>query len=225
MRKILLIIKREYLTRVKTKGFIIGTVIVPLIGLGTILLVVFMVGHSSTHELAPRHRGRFRLARAGDRPAASTANSPTAARNSTSRGPSLTCSSRRRSEDLRGRINAEQLDAYLGFRRTPTRSFELHMRNPDNFSLIGPLSNAVDQAVISSRLGQRGVHVDDIKAILKSTDLQLLKVSETGESVEKGQGIAIAVALVAADISCIPRCSLRSVPPARTNRTPSNCNG
>ncbi len=29
MRKILLIIKREYLTRVRTKGFIIGTVIVP----------------------------------------------------------------------------------------------------------------------------------------------------------------------------------------------------
>ena len=36
MRKILLIIKREYLTRVSTKGFIIGTVIVPLIGVGSI---------------------------------------------------------------------------------------------------------------------------------------------------------------------------------------------
>ena len=34
MRKIWLIIKREYLTRVRTKGFIIGTIIVPLIGLG-----------------------------------------------------------------------------------------------------------------------------------------------------------------------------------------------
>ena len=43
MRKILLIIKREYLTRVRTKGFIIGTVIVPLLGVGSILLVVFLV--------------------------------------------------------------------------------------------------------------------------------------------------------------------------------------
>ena len=48
MRKILLIIKREYLTRVRTKGFIIGTVIVPLIGVGSILLVVFLVGHTAS---------------------------------------------------------------------------------------------------------------------------------------------------------------------------------
>src|SRR5271169_6273801 len=51
MRKILLIIKREYLTRVRTKGFIIGTIIVPLIGLGSILLVVFLVGHPATQSL------------------------------------------------------------------------------------------------------------------------------------------------------------------------------
>jgi ABC-type Na+ efflux pump permease subunit len=40
VRKLLLVVKREYLTRVKTKGFVIGTVIVPLIGLGSILLIV-----------------------------------------------------------------------------------------------------------------------------------------------------------------------------------------
>jgi ABC-2 type transport system permease protein len=50
-RKILLIIKREYLTRVRTKGFIIGTIIVPLIGLGSVLLVVFLVGHTATQSL------------------------------------------------------------------------------------------------------------------------------------------------------------------------------
>lgn len=32
MRKIWLIIQREFVTRVKTKGFVFGTVIVPLIG-------------------------------------------------------------------------------------------------------------------------------------------------------------------------------------------------
>jgi ABC-2 type transport system permease protein len=70
------------------------------------------------------------------------------------------------------------------------------MRNPDNFALIGPLSGAVDQAVISARLSDRGVHLDDIKEILRGTDLKLLKVSETGESVEKGQSIGVAIALV-----------------------------
>jgi ABC-type Na+ efflux pump permease subunit len=51
MRKILLIIKREYLTRVRTKRFIIGTIIVPLIGLGSVLLVEFLVGHTTTQSL------------------------------------------------------------------------------------------------------------------------------------------------------------------------------
>jgi ABC-type Na+ efflux pump permease subunit len=51
VRKILLIIKRAYLTRVRTKGFIIGTIIVPLIGLGSVLLVVFLVGHTATQSV------------------------------------------------------------------------------------------------------------------------------------------------------------------------------
>jgi len=99
-------------------------------------------------------------------------------------------------QDLRARINAEKIDAYLWIPRDPKQSFELHMRNPDNFSLIGPLSGAVDQAVISRRLSERGVHLDDIKTILHGADLKLMKVSETGEAEEKGQSIGIAIALV-----------------------------
>lgn len=222
MRKILLIIKREYLTRVKTKGFIIGTIIVPLIGLGSILLVVFLVGHSSAHSLriaivdnsgslAPAIlRGlegnlangerQFIVEQVISRPA-----SPDALQ-----------------QDLRARINGEKLDAYLWIPQDPTQSFELHMRNPDNFGLIGPLSNAVDQAVISSRLGERGIHLDDIQTILKGTDLKLLKVSEAGESVEKGQGIAIAIALVVllyTSLLMYGIITMRSVIEEKTTRT------
>jgi ABC-2 type transport system permease protein len=97
-------------------------------------------------------------------------------------------------QDLRARINSEKLDAYLWIPQDLDESFELHLRNPDNFALIGPLSRSVDQALISSRFEHRGVHLDDLQTILKGTDLKLLKVSEAGESVEKGRGIAIATA-------------------------------
>jgi ABC-2 type transport system permease protein len=124
VRKILLIIKREYLTRVRTKGFIIGTVI------------------------------------------------------------------------------------------------ELHTRNPDNFGLIGPLSRSVDQAVISSRFEHRGVHLDDLQTILKGTDLKLLKVSEAGESLVKGQGIAIAlVVLLYTSLLMYGIITMRSVIEEKTTRT------
>ncbi|MFZ3216067.1 MAG: ABC transporter permease [Candidatus Acidiferrales bacterium] len=222
MRKILLIIKREYLTRVRTKGFIIGTIIVPLIGVGSILLVVFLVGHTATQslrlvivdnsgQLAPAivhgldgkladGKPQFAVVETVSRP-----QSPDALQ-----------------QELRARINGETLDAYLWIPQDVSESFELHMRNPDNFSLIGPLSNAVDQAVISSRLGSRGVHLNDIEAVLKSTDLQLLKVSEAGESVEKGQGIAIAIALVVLLYTALLMygiITMRSVIEEKTTRT------
>src|ERR1700691_1490412 len=196
VRKLGLIIKREYLTRIKTKSFIIGTILVPLIGLAFCLLIIFLLNHKPTHTMrlvivdnsgqlahsktqgldAKLENGQpeFNIVETIARPA-----SPDAVQ-----------------QNLRARINAEKIDAYLWIPRDPKDSFELHMRNPDNFSLIGPLSGAVDQAVISARLSERGVHLDDIKAVLHGTDLKLMKISETGEAEEKGQSIAIAVALV-----------------------------
>lgn len=222
MRKIWLIIKREYMTRVRTKGFIIGTIIVPLIGLGSILLVVFLVGHTASRSLrlvimdnsgslAPTIVRQLDGKLADGEPqfvveqVISHAKSPEAVQ-----------------QDLRTRINREQLDAYLLIPRDLEQPFELHMRNPDNFGLIGPLSNSVDQAVISSRLAQRGVHLDDMQSILKGTDLKLLKVSETGESVEKGQGIAVAVALVVLLYTALLMygiITMRSVIEEKTTRT------
>ena len=51
MRKIWLIVKREYLTRVKSKGFIIGTIIVPVLGVAFFLLIMFLVNHQPTQSM------------------------------------------------------------------------------------------------------------------------------------------------------------------------------
>src|ERR1700740_638885 len=51
MRKIWLIIKREFVTRVKTKGFVFGTVIVPVIGIGFALLIAFLGSHQPSQNL------------------------------------------------------------------------------------------------------------------------------------------------------------------------------
>ena len=222
MRKIRLIIKREYLTRVKTKGFIIGTLIVPLIGIGTTLLIVFLVGHTSAQSMRltvvdnsgslaqPIERGldgklanglpQFTIEQTLISPP-----SPDAVQ-----------------QDLRAQINSEKLDVYLWIPQDITQPFELHMRNPDSFSLIGPLQDSINQAVFGQRLSQRNVHVDDIKAILKDTEIKRLKVSEKGESVEKGQGIAIAIVLVVLLYTALLMygiITMRSVIEEKTTRT------
>jgi ABC-2 type transport system permease protein len=124
--------------------------------------------------------------------------------------------------DLRNKINAGTLDAYLLIPAKNTDSFELHMRNPDNFSQIGPLSGALDQSVITQRLSQQGVHVDDLKSVLKGADLKLLKVSDRGEAEEKGQSIGIAIALVVllyTSLLMYGIITMRSVIEEKTTRT------
>jgi ABC-2 type transport system permease protein len=196
VRKLGLIIKREYLTRVKTKGFVIGTLAVPLLGLGFCLLVIFLVNHKSENSM--------RLAIVDNSAGLSESivhgldgklenGKPEFVVEQTILQPASPDSVQK---DLRDKINAGTLDAYLWIPAANTDPFELHMRNPDNFAQIGPLSGALDQTVITERLSQRGVHVDDLKSVLKGADLKLLKVSETGEAVEKGQSLGIAIALV-----------------------------
>jgi ABC-2 type transport system permease protein len=196
MRKLWLIVKREYISRVKTKGFVIGTLIVPLLGVGFIFLIVFLVGRQSNQVtrigildnaggIAPSiktnlqtkladGRPRFNVVESIERPA-----SPDAVQ-----------------RELRDKINSGNLDAYLVIPSDLSRSVELHAKNTGNFSLLEPITSAVNEAVIEARLSARGVHVDDVRDLVRSADLQVIKVSKEGESVEKGQTIGVAIALV-----------------------------
>jgi ABC-2 type transport system permease protein len=196
MHKLWLIIKREYLTRVKTKGFVIGTLIVPLIGIGFTFLIVYLVGHQSSQAMrisfvdeaggiAPNivaslqervneGKPQFSIGEIIEKPA-----DPDAVQNT-----------------LRGKINNGALDGYLLIPADLTKPVELHTKNSGNFSLIGPISSAVNEAVVQARLDARGLHIDNVKDLVKSSDFQIIKVSKGGESVEKGQTIGIAIALV-----------------------------
>ncbi|MFZ0884637.1 MAG: hypothetical protein WAN14_14660, partial [Candidatus Acidiferrales bacterium] len=192
MRKLRLIVKREYLTRVKTKGFIVGTIIVPLLGMAFCLLIIFLVNHKSTHSM------RLVIVDNSGTLAQSIKNALEAKRDDGQ--PDFTvvetilrpASPDAVQQDLRARIYSSKLDAYLWIPRDPSQSFELHMQNTGNFSHDGMLSSAVYHAMISERLNERGVHLDDMQEILRETNLKLVKVSETGEAEEKGQSIGIA---------------------------------
>src|SRR5713226_5987849 len=51
MRKIWLVIKREYITRVRTKAFVFSTIALPLFTIGVFGLSVFMVTRQADHTL------------------------------------------------------------------------------------------------------------------------------------------------------------------------------
>jgi ABC-2 type transport system permease protein len=219
MRKIRLIVKREYLTRVKTKAFIIGTVLVPLIGIGFVLMILFMVNRQSGHTyrvaivddagvLAPsvaqaldrklsNGRSEFSITKTIDRPPSNDAVQ----------------------QDLRVQINSGSLDAYLLIPRDLAESVELHT---NNFGLIEPLSAALNEALIAERLSERGIHVNDVSEIVRGADLKVIRVSQSGESVEKGQTIGVAIALVVllyTSLLMYGIITMRSVLEEKTTRT------
>jgi ABC-2 type transport system permease protein len=193
MRKIRLIIKREYFTRVKTKAFVIGTVIVPLLGMGFFLMILFLVNRQPTHSyrlaivdengaLAPsvvqaldrklsNGRQEFIITKTVDRPALLNDVE----------------------QDLRAQVNSSSLDAFLLIPRDLKQSVEVHT---NNFSLIQPLSAAVNEALIAQRLSDHGIHVNDVNEIVQGAELKVMRVSQSGESVEKGQTIGVAIAVV-----------------------------
>lgn len=195
MRKIWLILKREYLTRVKTKGFVIGTLIVPLLGIGLALLIAFLGSHQPSENLRlaiidnagglgaavarsltekTKTRPAFAIAETDERP-----EHPDAVE-----------------EDFRKRIHAGTLDAFLVIPSDLSQAPELHTKNPGNYQVLGPLSTAVDEAIIEARLNARGIHVDGVGQMIHTEDLKVIKVGERGESEEKGQTIGVAIGLV-----------------------------
>ena len=196
MRKIWLIFKREYLTRVKTKGFVVGTLLIPALGIVSVVLVAFLASHGSTTKFriaivdnigglgesvaqqldtsAKAEQPQFTITQSIDRPGSSAAVEDT----------------------LRAEVNSRALDAYLVIPASLSQPVELHTRNPGNFRVIGPITSAVNEALIEARLSARGIHVKDLSEVTRDEGLRVIKVSAGGEAVEKGQTIGVAIGLV-----------------------------
>lgn len=222
MRKTWLIVKREYLTGVRSRAFIITTILLPALGVGFFLLILFLANRQPTQTLRlaivdnaggmtpfiseglqeklPTGQPEFTIAKSIEQP-----SDPTGVE-----------------DELRGEINSGALDAFLFVPRDLNQSVELHTKNPGNFGLIAPLTAALNRAVILERLSARGIHIEDASAITGAADLKLIKVGKTGESVERGQTIGVAIALVIllyVSLVAYGILTMRSVLEEKTTRT------
>jgi ABC-2 type transport system permease protein len=198
MRKIWLVIKREYLTRVRTKGFILSTVGFPLFSVGIFALSFALATRKADHPLKfsildnlggltpqiltglteklPDGRPRFQLVRNWDRPA-----SVAMAR-----------------EELTRQVRDGQLDGYLEVPKDILEGKEaaLHTGSSNDFQTARAIGRALDNAVIARRLSDRGVHIDNLGEVMRGIDLTTVKVTKTGESEENGQSLMVQMSIV-----------------------------
>jgi ABC-2 type transport system permease protein len=195
MHKVWLVIKREYITRVKTKGFILATIGVPLLSAGVMVLSVVMAvrqtGHTMKMAIVDEAGGlgtQIAENLAGEK---LDNGKPRFEIAKTLEQPVLEASVR---DSLRDQVNGGKLDGYLVIPKDASY-VEFHTKNAADFMIYGPVQTAVNHAVITRRLSERGVHIDDVAALMKGINMKVIKVTQQGESEDSGQTFVMGLIL------------------------------
>lgn len=180
--KLLVIIRREYSSRVKSKGFVIGTILTPLLLLTVLLLPTFLLSRGS--------RTDYRvvvLDQAGDVALSERAVELLTALNASSdrfnvrrEAVSKTQSETRRQE-LNGEIGAGTLDFYVVIPPSVLDDGKIayHARNIGDFVAETRVENAFNTAVIERRIARSGLDAKQISEL--SRKIVVEKFNERGE--------------------------------------------
>lgn len=184
MSKLMTIIKREYLTRVKSKGFVIGTVIGPLV-MSSFVLVPFLLGRYSGPDqyriavldqtsdpaltermgalLEPKKSGQphYEIIREEIKP-----------------GEDI----EPRRQGLAGKLARKQLDGYLILPPDALTQKEITIYAKNSNAVIGRtrLEDALNKAISERRIALAGLDAERIRELTK--DVTLKAVNERGES-------------------------------------------
>jgi len=195
MRKIWLVFKREYFTRVRTRGFILSTVGLPLLSVGIFAGALAMASRKADQPLkvsildnlgglAPQIVLSFREKLPDGKPALQLVRE-------WERPPSAPAVR----EELTRQVRDGQLDVFLEGILTGQDAL-LHTRNTNDYQAARAINRAVTSAVIERRLSDRGIRLDNLSAVMRGVDLTLVKVTQTGESEDNGQSALVQVSIV-----------------------------
>jgi ABC-2 type transport system permease protein len=184
MEKLKVIIKREYLTRVRSKVFIIGTLLSPLF-MTSLLFLPALVGRSVTPD-------RYRIAvldQNGDGLLYESLDRALA--KASPRWPryELWREEVKSPEELEARqwalsqrIADNQLDGYVILPQEALWQDEIrfYAKNASSFSNRMRLEDAINKAISERRIAQEGLNVERVRELIKGVRLRV--VNERGES-------------------------------------------
>ena len=193
MRKVWLIIKREYSTRVKTKGFVFGTIAVPIFSIGIMVFSIFLAT-----RLTDRTVRLAIIDNVGGLSSAVAAGLNVRLPNGKPEFEVVKTITQPQSEEpvrkeLRTAIRSGRLDAYLVIGSGGKAEF--HTKNPSDYTLVEPITRAVHEAVLASRLEARGVRVNEIGEVTRGMDVKIIKITKFGEAEDSGETFLVAVSL------------------------------
>lgn len=216
MDKVLAIIRREYLTRVRSKGFIIGTILSPLLMASFVVIpaLVMSRGERATHRLVvldqtsetgliERVREILTQAQAAakkpdDKNAGDEKARPTTDRSDRYEVTIERISDERveaRKSELNSQFQTDNLTAYVVVPADVMAGGKVtyHAKNVSDFLVKGRVEDAFNKAIIERRMTTAGI--DPAKVAELSREIRIDTINERGER-EQGQSFILAYALL-----------------------------
>jgi ABC-2 type transport system permease protein len=197
MRKIFYIIKREYLVRVRSKLFIVGTILTPLLFIGIIFVSVKFATMKTSEQqhlaivdasgrVAEPFAKSFSEKLADGRPQYAFEIIPV----------DQTLESIQ--SDLSKRVLSRKLDGYLVFSKGVLNDgkAEYHARNVSDLSERTIYSQALSSLITHIRLRDEGLDPAKIEGLTRRAQVTMMKVSETGDKEDRGQSFFLSYVLV-----------------------------
>ena len=197
MDKIIAIIKREYLTRVRSKGFVIGTILSPLLMVSFIVVPVLVVGRGGSSDY-----NLVLLEQTGDAALMTRLDQVLLEGNSDADRyrvrhevvpPADSIDSRRPALDAQ--VKTGEINSYLVL---PNGILEqdkviLRAKNVSDFANRRRIEHAVNAAVSERRLTRAGLNPEQIKSLNRDIDID---VENPEGQRERGQTFILAYALL-----------------------------
>lgn len=215
MNEILVIAKREFIERVRTKAFVIGTILGPVF-MAVIMIVPAMMASRLSKSVSitvidagGSLRSLVEESLSGE--GAGAAKSPASARDvSEGSGRSRQGSTRfdvrapegadpaAQREAARQAVLKGTLDAYVVLPQDvlTASQAEYYAKSVTDFEGIRAVDRAVEKAIFAKRISAAGIDPSQIAALTKPLDLKRLRVSDKGEQEDRGVSFFLSLILV-----------------------------
>jgi ABC-2 type transport system permease protein len=201
MFKLWLVVKREFITRVMTKGFVISTIAIPAL-IGGLIFFQFLVTRSQaskTTKLAVLDEAGG-LGQSVAESLAKTRLPGGMPQFEVTKVYELTPGSAEVRAALTSSVRQKRLDGYLVIPANALNGGQpsYYCRSAGALTIINSVNRAIDDAELIAVLRQSGIKTGDLQRFFPSVESRLIRLTRQGESEETGQtfGLAIAVATI-----------------------------
>jgi ABC-2 type transport system permease protein len=197
MKKVFYIIKREYLQRVRSKLFLVGTILTPVLFIGIIgISVKFATMRTSDQRTLAVVDESGRVAQPFTQ--AFQDKLPNGQPSYIFEILPVNQPAGKIQAELSKRVLDKKLDGYFVFGRNVLEDgqVEFHARNVSDFGERTMYTSTLSNVITGVRLRDQGLDPSKIESLTKRAKITMLKVSETGDKEDRGQSFFLTYVLV-----------------------------